>query len=302
MAPRGLPGLAGYLIGKGIAFNGIALISTVMNFQTLRFASGNDLPFALILPSYTATAWYHKKLPADLQSKPLKQVLAESEKWVANEYSTALGKGDRLTPQERQAIVEKMARYTGLDRKYIEQCNLRVELSRFNKELLRDQNRTTGRLDSRFKGIDSSAASEGPDFDASMTAIRPPYTATFNQYVRSELGYKSDLEYFILGGGIGQWNYGPNQGYADTSTALKTAFQQNPYLKVFIASGYFDMATPYFATEYTIDHMGLDPVLRKNIKTAYYDAGHMMYIDLKSLAQLKRDISAFIQEASNGRP
>jgi carboxypeptidase C (cathepsin A) len=207
-----------------------------------------------------------------------------------------------MTPQERQAIIDKMARYTGLDRKYIEQCNLRVELARFNKELLRDQNRTTGRLDSRFKGIDSSAASEGPDFDASMTAIRPPYTATFNQYVRSELGYKTDLEYFILGGGIGQWNYGPNQGYADTSTALRTAFQQNPYLKVFIASGYYDMATPYFATEYTIDHMGLDPVLRKNIRTAYYDAGHMMYIDLKSLAQLKRDISGFIQEASNGRP
>jgi carboxypeptidase C (cathepsin A) len=295
-------GLAGYLIGKGVAFNGIALISTVMNFQTLRFASGNDLPYALILPSYTATAWYHKKLPADIQSRPLKQVLAEVEKWVINDYSTALGKGDRLTPQERQAIVEKMARYTGLERKYIEHCNLRVELSRFNKELLRDQNRTTGRLDSRFKGIDSSAASEGPDFDASMTAIRPPYTATFNQYVRSELGYKTDLEYFILGGGIGQWSYGLNQGYADTSTALRTAFQQNPYLKVFIASGYYDMATPYFATEYTIDHMGLDPVLRKNIRTAYHDAGHMMYIDLKSLAQLKRDISGFIQDASNGRP
>jgi len=157
-------------------------------------------------------------------------------------------------------------------------------------------------LDSRFKGIDVSAASEGPDFDPSLSAIRPPYTATFNQYVRSELGYKSDLEYYILGGGIGPWSYGPNQGYADTSTSLRSAFNQNPYLKLFIASGYFDMATPYFATEYTVDHMGLDPAVRKNIKLAYYDAGHMMYIDVKSLAQLKRDVAAFIGDAMNSRP
>ena len=295
-------GLSGYLLGKGIAFNGIILVSTVMNFQTLLPAPGNDLPYQLILPSYTATAWYHKKLAADLQGKPLKTVLSEVEKWVSGEYASALAKGDKLTATERQAIVDKMSRYTGLDKKFIENCNLRVDLARFNKELLRDQNRTTGRLDSRFKGIDASAASEGPDFDPSLSAIRPPYTATFNQYVRSELGYKSDLEYYILGGGIGPWSYGPNQGYADTSTSLRSAFNQNPYLKVFIASGYYDMATPYFATEYTVDHMGLDPAVRKNIKLGYYDAGHMMYIDVKSLAQLKRDVTAFIADAINHRP
>lgn len=289
-------GLTGLLVDKGIVFNGVLLISTVMNFQTLLFAPGNDLPYVLILPSYTATAWYHRKLPADLQSRPLRQVLDEAERWAANEYTVALGKGDRLTSQERQATVEQMARLTGLDRRFIENNNLRVDLGRFNKELLRDQRRMVGRLDSRFKGIDASAASERPDFDPSMAAIRPPYTAAFNAYVRGELGYKSDLEYYILGGGIGPWNWNVNNGYADTSTALRSAFAKNPYLKLFVASGYYDMATPYFATEYTLAHMGLEPGLRANIRTAYYEAGHMMYIDAKSLAQLKRDAATFIRD------
>ncbi|MCW5970869.1 MAG: hypothetical protein KIT57_20380 [Blastocatellales bacterium] len=295
-------GLSGYLIGRGIAFNGIVLVSTVMNFATLNFAPGNDLAYQLIFPSYTATAWYHKKLPADLQRQPLKKVLEESEKWVATEYTAALGKGDRLTSAERQAVIERMSRYSGLPAAFIDNCNLRVDLGRFNKELLRSEKRTTGRLDSRFKGIDASAASERPDFDPSMSAIRGPYTATFAQYVRSELGYKSDLEYYILGGGIGQWNWGTNNGYADTSTALRSAFGQNPYMKLFVASGYYDMATPYYAADYTLDHMSLDPSLRKNITVKYYEAGHMMYIDVKSLAQLKRDVAAFIQDSVNGKP
>jgi carboxypeptidase C (cathepsin A) len=295
-------GLSGLLVEQGIAFNGVLLISTVMNFQTLLFAPGNDLPYLLILPSYAATAWYHKKLPADLQSKPLKSVLEEVERWVATDYTLALGKGDRMTPQERQKVIEQMARYTGLSREFIDNHNLRVELGRFNKELLRDQKRTTGRLDSRFKGIDARPAGDNPDFDPSMTAIRPPYTAAFNDYVRRELGFKSDLDYYILGGGTGLWNWGVNNGYADTSAALRSAFTKNPYLKVFVAYGYYDMATPYYAAEYTIDHLGLDPTLRRNITTAYYEAGHMMYIDLKSLAKLKQDVDRFIDSAIPGRP
>lgn len=295
-------GLSGLLVEQGIAFNGVLLISTVMNFQTLLFAPGNDLPYLLILPSYTATAWYHKKLSAELQNKPLKSVLDEVEQWVASDYTLALGKGDRLTPQERQKVVEQMARYTGLSREFIDDNNLRVELGRFNKELLRDQKRTTGRLDSRFRGIDAKAAGDNPDFDPSMTAIRPPYTSAFNDYVRRELGFKSDLDYYILGGGVGLWNWGINNGYADTSAALRSAFAKNPYLKVFVAFGYYDMATPYYAAEYTIEHMGLDPTLRRNITTAYYEAGHMMYIDLKSLAKLKQDVDRFIDSAIPGRP
>jgi carboxypeptidase C (cathepsin A) len=290
-------GLAGYLIDRGIAFNGIILVSTVMNFQTLLFAQGNDLPYVLILPSYTATAWYHKKLPADLQQQNLRKVLDEAERWAATDYTLALGKGDALTSSERQAVIDKLARYTGLDKRYLDECNLRVDLPHFNAELLRDQKRTVGRLDSRFKGINAVAVSERPDFDPSNAAIRPPYTAAFNSYVRTELGFKSDLEYYILGGGVGRWEWGVNNGYADTSELLRSAFAKNPYLKVLVACGYYDMATPYFAAEYTLNHMNLDPSLRNNIKLEYYEAGHMMYIDTKQLAKLKEDVSTFIKSA-----
>lgn len=294
-------GLSGLLFEKGIAFNGVLLVSTIMNFQTTNFATGNDLPYLLILPSYTATAYYHKKLPPDLQSKPLRQVLNEVEKWVANEYTMALMSGDTLTPQARQAVVDRLARYTGLDKTFISDNNLRIELGRFNKELLRDTQRTTGRLDSRFTGIDALNAGDRPDFDPSLTAIRPPYTAAFNNYVRTSLNYKSDAEYYILGGGVTGWNWGNNNGYADTSTSLRSALAKNPYMKVFVACGYYDMATPYFAAEYTLAHLNLDPQQRRNIQLAYYEGGHMMYIDTKSLAQLKTDVSQFIAGAWNGK-
>jgi carboxypeptidase C (cathepsin A) len=294
--------LAGLLVERGIAFNGVLLISTIMNFQTARFAAGNDLPLILILPSYTATAWYHKKLPADLQRQALRKVLDEAERWAANEYTVALGKGDRLAGAERQKVIEQLARYTGLSKGYIDNANLRVELGRFNKELLREQRRTTGRLDSRFTGIDSDAAGERNEFDPSMAAIRPPYTAAFNDYVRGQLGYKSDTVYHILGGGFtSPWQWGADNTYADTSVALKSAFAKNPFMKLFVAYGYYDMATPYFAAEYTLDHMNLDPALKQNIKTAYYEAGHMMYIDLKSLAKLKQEVTAFLQSAVPAR-
>jgi carboxypeptidase C (cathepsin A) len=291
-------GLSAMLLNRGIACNGILLISTVMNFQTLLFAPGNDLAYLLIAPSYTATAWYHKKLPPDLQRQDLKKVLEEAEQWVATEYTVALGKGDRLTSAERQVVAEKFSRYTGLDKRYIEQCDLRVDLPHFQKELLRDQKRSVGRLDSRFKGIDELPVSETPDSDQSMNAIIPPYTATFNHYVRDELGFKSDLTYYILGGGIGRWDFGANNSYADTSELLRSAFARNPYMEVFVAEGYYDMATPYFAAEYTLNHMRLDPSVRGNVTIKRYEAGHMMYIDTKSLAQLKQDVAAFIQHAT----
>lgn len=290
--------LSGYLIDRGIAFNGIVLISTIMNFETTNFAAGNDLPYALFLPSYAATAWYHKKLPADLQARPVQQIVSEVEQWAAGEYSQALGKGDLLSSQERQDIINKLARYTGLDPRFIDNANLRVSLNLFRKELLRNERRSIGRLDARFKGYDSSIATDSPDFDASEAAIRPPYTATFNHYVRSDLGYKSDLEYYILGGGItSPWNWNTNNGYVDTSTALRNALAKNPYLKVFVAMGYYDMATPYFAAHYTLHHISLDPALLKNISTGYYEAGHMMYIDEKSLTKMTSDVEKFMQDA-----
>ena len=269
-----------------------------MNFETTDFAAGNDLPYVMFLPSYAATAWYHKKLPPDLQSKSVQHVVAEVEKWAANDYTLALEKGDRLTSQERQDTIAKLARYTGLSSQFIDNANLRVSLNFFRKELLRDEKRSIGRLDARFKGYDSSYVSAGPDFDASEAAIRPPYTSTFNNYVRAELGYKSDLEYYILGGGItSPWNWNTNNGYVDTSVALRTALAQNPYLKIYVAMGYYDMATPYFAVQYTLHHISLDPALLKNISTGYYEAGHMMYIDEKQLGRLRADVGKFIDES-----
>jgi carboxypeptidase C (cathepsin A) len=291
-------GLAGYLVDRGIAFNGILLVSSILNFQTARFTTGNDLPYVLFLPTYAATAWYHKKLPADLQQRPLREFLGEVERWAEKEYADALARGDRLTPQERSQVVQRLSRYTGLDAGYVESTELRIEIGRFRKELLRDQKRTVGRLDSRFKGWDLLAATDSPEFDPSMSAIRTPYTAMFNHYVRTALGYKSDLTYHILGGGIGPWDWGSaGEGFPDTSEVLRSAFAKNPYMKLFVGSGFYDLATPYFATQYTLSHLGLEPSLRGNVATADYEAGHMMYIHTGELAKLKRDVSGFLEQA-----
>ncbi len=291
-------GLSNHLFERGIGLNGILLVSSVLNFQTIRFAEGNDVTYPLIFPSYTATAWYHKRLPANLQSKPLKQVLDEAENWVMNEYAPALMRSDRMSAAEKQTLLDRFSSYTGLSKAFIEQNNYRVDLGAFNKELLRDQRRTTGRLDSRFTGIDRNAGGDNPETDPSMNAIRPPYTATFNDYVRGDLNFKTDLEYYILGGGItSPWNWNVNNGYANTAVSLQSAMQKNPFMKVFVASGYYDMATPYFATEYTIAAMNLDAQLRQNVSISYYEAGHMMYIEKNSLRKLKDDASAFVQNS-----
>jgi carboxypeptidase C (cathepsin A) len=290
--------LSGYLIDRGIAFNGIILISTIMNFETTNFAPGNDIAYALFLPSYAATAWYHKKLTPDLQSVPVAAVAAEAEAWASNEYTLALEKGDKLSGPARQEVILKLSRYTGLSPQFVENANLRVSLNLFRKELLRSEKRSIGRLDARFKGYDTNLASDSPDYDPSEAAIRPPYTSTFNNYVRSELNYKNDLEYYILGGGItSPWNWGTNNNYVDTSVALRNALAKNPYLKVFVAMGYYDMATPYYAADYTIHHISLDPTLLRNISTGHYEAGHMMYIDEKSLGRMRADIEKFMQDS-----
>jgi carboxypeptidase C (cathepsin A) len=293
-------GLSGYLIDRGVAFNGIVLVSSILNFQTADFAKGNDLPYILYLPTYTATAWYHRQLAPDLQ-RDLQRTLKEVAAWAETGYAEALAKGDRLGSGERQTVIDRLARYTGIDKRYIDYSNLRVPIFYFTKELLRDQKRTVGRIDSRFKGIDESAATDHPEYDPSLSAIRPPYTSTFNNYVRGELGYKTDLEYYILGEGItSPWEWGPSSSrecFPDTSDDLRSALSKNSYMKLFVASGYFDLATPYFATEYTLTHMGLDPKLRGNIHTAEYDSGHMVYIDLKSLEKLKGDVAGFVNSA-----
>jgi carboxypeptidase C (cathepsin A) len=291
-------GLAGYLVEKGIAFNGILLVSSILNFETARFVRGNELPYTLYLPTYTATAWYHKRLPADLQSRDLKSVLDEAEAWSGGDYARFLALGSDATAEQRAAALDQLARYTGLERRYLDLSDLRVPIQNFCKELLRAERRTVGRLDSRFTGVDDRAIAETPEFDPSLAAIRPPYTAMLNQYVRTELGYKSDLTYHILGGGIGPWDWGSaNSGFPDVSGALREAFSKNPDMRLFVASGYYDLATPFFATGYTLGHLMLEPAERARVTTREYEAGHMMYIHEGELARLKRDVAEFVRGA-----
>jgi carboxypeptidase C (cathepsin A) len=289
-------GLSGYLVDRGIAFNGILLVSSILNFQTARFTRGNDLPYPLFLPTYAATAWYHKRLPADLQAKPLRAVLDEVEAFAGGEYAVQLAKGDALSPADRKALAARLARYTGLDAGWIERADERIEIMHFCRELLADERKNVGRIDSRFTGDNESGIAERPDFDPSIAAIVPPYTAAFNQYVRADLGFKSDLTYYVLGGGIGPWEY-PSNGFTDTSGALRSAFAKNPSMRLFVASGHFDLATPHFATRYTLSHMGLTADQRARITSKEYEAGHMMYLHVGELAKLRKDVGAFLASA-----
>lgn len=295
--------LSGYLLDRyGIYLNGVCLVSSILQFQTARFDVGNDLPFALFLPTYTATAWYHKKLPADLQ-QDLRATLAEVESWALGDYWLALAKGDNLSAEERRQVIAKLARYTGLSPQYVENTNLRVSIRRFVKELLRDRQLTVGRLDSRFRGRDRDSAGESYEFDPSYAAIYGPFTAAINHYIRRELQYENDLTYEILTGRVRPWNWGKNgQGYVNVAETLRNAMNRNPYMQVFVANGYYDLATPYFATRYTMNHLNLEPALRKNIHMAYYEAGHMMYIHKPSLQQFTQDVAAFMREAAAQAP
>lgn len=291
-------GLAGYLQDThGMYLNGIVLISPVLNFQTIRFDTGNDTPYWLYLPTYTATAWHHGRLPSDLQAD-LGAALAESERFASNDYLVALARGDQLTREERDAVIVELARLTGLSEAFIEQSNLRIRIGEFCKELLRDEGRTVGRLDSRFKGIDRRGTGDGFDYDPSYAAIQGPYTATLNDYVRRELGYENDHPYEILTGRVHPWSYGSAENrYADVADTLRAAMTKNPDLRVLVASGYYDLATPYFAADYTVAHLGLDPTLRGHIAQTYYRSGHMMYIRLEDLATLKADVADFYAKA-----
>jgi carboxypeptidase C (cathepsin A) len=289
-------GLSGYLQERhGMYLNGIMLVSSILNFQTARFMPGNDLPYILFLPTYTATAWYHGRLDADLQTD-LGQTLAEVETFALNEYNLALMQGAALPAAEQQAIAEKLARYTGLSTDYLLRTNLRINIHRFCKELLREQRRTVGRLDSRYVGIDRDAAGEHSENDPSYTVILGAYTSTFNDYIRRELAFESDLPYEILSFKVfPAWQYAQNQNsYVNVAETLRKAMAMNPALKVHVANGYYDLATPYLATRYTFDHLELDPSLQDNISMSFYEAGHMMYVHLPSLAQMKQVLADFM--------
>lgn len=297
-------GLAGVLAGQGITLNGVMLVSTVLNFGYSDQRRGNDLGFVNFIPTYTATAWYHKRLAPELQRLTLEQVTQQAEQWAMNEYSSALMKGARLTAAELNTVAEQMSRLTGLPREFILLNDLRVPLAAFNSELLKDQRRQVGRLDSRFTGFAPLLAGGGGGpgaggvGDPSMSIIRNTFTPVFTDYARRELNYRNDDTYYILGGGIGPWNYPQNQ-YATVVPHLERALAINPYMRVFVAEGYFDGATPYFASQYTFAHMSVDPAVAKsNFTFARYAAGHMMYIDEPSARKLRADLQRFYDAAT----
>ena len=290
-------GLSGYLQERhGLYLNGIMLISVVLDFTTLEFTVNNDVPYIVYLPAYTAAAWYHHKLKI---RKPLQTLLKEVEKFALGEYASALLKGDSLTKSERANIIEKMSRYTSLSKEFIDRSNLRINDQHFFKELLRDRGQTIGRLDGRLLGRDRVGVTDHPEYDPLLTNIQGPYAATFYDYVRSELKFETDITYELLSGFVHPWSYKEFEGqFVNVGETLRQAMTYNPYLKVFVANGLFDLGTPYFATEYTFNHLGLDEATRKNISMEYYEAGHMMYIHLPSLAELKADLADFIQKSS----
>ncbi len=285
----------------GLYLNGIALVSLVLDFSTIFFTGGhgNDLPNVLYLPAYTATAWYHGKLPPDLQRGSLQAALAESERYALGDYALALLRGARLEDDERTAAAAMVARLTGLDPVWVERADLRVHDQRYFKELLRAEGRTVGRLDSRFIGFDRDSAGERIEEDPSAQAIVGPFSTTFNDYVRRELGFETDLPYEVLSTKTFEgWRWERDNEYVRVGDDLRRAIVANPSLQVLVASGLFDLATPYSAADYTVDHLGLPAELRRNVTTETYEAGHMMYVHPPSRAKLKQDLAALVERAT----
>lgn len=284
-----------------VSLDGVMLISSVLNFQTIRFTSGNDLPYILFLPTYAATALYHNKLNPELQEN-VRKTLAEVEQFAFGDYAEALMYGSHLPKEKRDAVLDKLVLYTGISRDYIDRSDLRIHIFRFAKEVLKDERRTVGRFDSRMKGIDSDLCADTFEFDPSFENIVGAFTATFNNYIRADLNWKHDDEYKIIAD-VQPWDYGmaTNQ-FLDVGDKLRNVMSKNTMLEVFVASGYTDLATPYFATEYTFSHLGLDPSLRHHVTLEVYEGGHMMYLYHPSLVKLHADLTSFMKQRLDKRP
>jgi carboxypeptidase C (cathepsin A) len=288
----------------GIYLNGIVLISSVLDLTSLSFNPGDDMPYIYYLPSYAATAWYHKLLkdrPEDLNG-----FIAEARRFASTEYAGALMKGSNLSDAEKSDMARKLAHFTGLSEDYLTKANLRVTLAQFREELQRSRGLTTGRLDARYSGPMYDLLSEKADYDPQSTAVSGAFTAAFNNYIREDLKFGQDKTYKVWAEDAGrEWNWkhsiGDRAFFPSTPNVeqdLVEALITNPHLYVEVENGLYDLATPFFATEYTMDHLGLPRNLRQNIQLRYYDAGHMMYLRVEDLAKLRSNIDAFIEGAA----
>jgi len=301
-------GLAGYLTDRGINFNGIVLLSTVLSFETLEESFTNDVPYPLLLPSFTSIAWYHKKLPPDLMNDP-GRARQESIQFAEGEYTQALAEGDKLTAEQRQDVIDKLNRYTGISKEVIGWSNLRIDVQIFTHYLLADQRLRVGRLDGRYADPDPQGFMRTQFYDPTSAETGPPFTSVFYDYVRRELNYQVDMPYYTSASesGVFQWSFSPppgprggggGVGLPETAMSLREAMVKDHYLKILNMEGYYDLATPYLAAWYTFDHLDLPPEYRKNISHAQYESGHMAYLDSKAHAKLKRDFANFVEETT----
>jgi len=278
-----------------VAVNGIVLISSILDFSQAADSPGNELGYVTNLPSMAATAWYHNKVanrPATVEA-----FVAEAKAFALGPYASALLKGNSLTPQERQAILPQLSRFTGVSQDYLARADLRLAPGRFYKELLRDRGLTIGRLDTRYTGRDYDAAGETPDNDPSFYAIDGAYTAAMNAYARETLKYSPDRTYVSIGG-VGDWNWQlgnsrGGRGYLNVAPYIGKAMRENKDLRVFVGQGYYDFATPFFGAEYSLNRTGIPNDGR--IGWHWYHAGHMMYVREDDLAKLSADVRAFIR-------
>jgi carboxypeptidase C (cathepsin A) len=289
-------GIAGYLADHGISFNGVTLLSMAVDFQTLEWNKSNDLPYFLLVPTFNMIAAYHHRLSADL-TQDMAKTREEVIRWSLNDYAIALGKGDAITPDEHRKIVEQLSRYIGLRPEVIEANDMRIDVPTFTKELLLDQKLIAGRLDGRFTSPDPG---EDHFYDPTSAAILPPYTSAFNNYLRTELNYKSDMPYRVFAfdePAFQKWEWGnAEQGFPSTAGGLRSAMIKNPYMKVLVMEGYYDLATPFAAANWTMDHLDLGSPFRQNISYATYNAGHMVYIDRAEHDKMKKDLVGFMQK------
>jgi carboxypeptidase C (cathepsin A) len=288
-------GLADHLRDRyGMYLNGLILVSGVLNFETIADDPGNDIPYPLYLPAYTAAAHFHHKLPPDLQND-LDAALAECRTFAKGEYASALQQGSSLSNDEREKVTIELSRLTGLTTNVIMDNNLRIDPDIFRKQLLHDQGLILGAYDSRITGRDDDPPSEYPDFDPSDAAVYGPFAAALNSYVRDELKFEDDLPYEMIAG-VQPWNYGAPNNYPSSAGRLANTMNQNPYMRILVLGGRCDLVCPIDTVRYAIDHMALDPAYRKNITYAQFDAGHMMYINLPDLKKLQKVVEAFITQ------